>query len=316
MSQSLDMLRSRIQALGMDFRFIKPIKTTGNGVEGETWLLEYEDSQFVFVPGKKGVTLGWDTSKCPLGSGVLEGLQKEFALGHEYYQGQLEELERDYQEEIAQAKEEGDQAKVDKLRAEMAEELAGQRETMEENGYTSWEDFLSKWNQHLAQCLSPLRTADIGDMLVEVDSCYLEEDFPTLEKAICSLKKGPFTLATEDEWEYICGGGMRTLFRWSDTLQGVLKEIYRRGAADDTEESPILEQPNPWGLFIAYDSYKNEIIDDLSYTKGGDGGGSLCGGDGAIYVLPCYTAFYRYPMAGRKYPLSKNYFSYRRIIRL
>lgn len=109
---------------------------------------------------------------------------------------------------------------------------------------------------------------------------------------------------------------MRTLFRWGDTLQDVLKEIYRRGAADDTEESPILEQPNPWGLFIAYDSYKNEIIDDLSYTKGGDGGGSLCGGDGAIYVLPCYTAFYRYPMAGRKYPLSKNYFSYRRIIRL
>ncbi len=100
---------------------------------------------------------------------------------------------------------------------------------------------------------------------------------------------------------------MRTLFRWGDTLQDVLKEIYRRGAVGDTEESPILEQPNPWGLFIAYDSYKNEIIDDLSYTKGGDG---------AIYVLPCYTAFYRYPMAGRKYPLSKNYFSYRRIIRL
>ena len=109
---------------------------------------------------------------------------------------------------------------------------------------------------------------------------------------------------------------MRTLFRWGDTLQDVLKEIYRRGAVGDTEESPILEQPNPWGLFIAYDSYKNEIIDDLSYTKGGDGGSSLCDGDGAIYVLPCYTAFYRYPMAERKLRLSKDYFCYRRILRI
>ena len=176
MPASLDMIRSRVQALGMDFRFIKPIKTTGNGVEGETWLLEYEDSQFIFVPGKKGVTLGWDTGKCPLGSGVLEGLQKEFALGHEYYQGRLEELESNYQKEIAQAAEAGDQAKADKLRAQLAKGLEGQRETMTEGGYTSWEDFLSKWNEHLARCLSPLRTADIGDMLVEVDSCYLEED--------------------------------------------------------------------------------------------------------------------------------------------
>ena len=68
------------------------------------------------------------------------------------------------------------------------------------------------------------------------------------------------------------------------------------------------------GLFIAYDSYKNEIIDNISYTKGGDGGCSLCGGDGAIYVLPCYTAFYREPADERHSGLSKNYFCYRRII--
>ncbi len=37
------------------------------------------------VPGRKNVTLGWDTDKCSLGEGVLEGLQKEFSSGHEYY---------------------------------------------------------------------------------------------------------------------------------------------------------------------------------------------------------------------------------------
>lgn len=70
------------------------------------------------------------------------------------------------------------------------------------------------------------------------------------------------------------------------------------------------------GLYIAYDSYKNEIIDNVQYTKGGDGGGALCGGDGAIHVLPCYTAFYRQPAAEHDRGLSKNYYCYRHMIRL
>ena len=35
-------------------------------------------------------------------------------------------------------------------------------------------------------------------------------------------------LATEDEWEYLCNGGARTLFRWGDTLCDVLPEMIRR----------------------------------------------------------------------------------------
>ena len=63
--------------------FCKKIKTGTDGAERETWLLEYEGSQFIFVPGRKNVTLGWDTDRCPLGDGVLEGLRKEFSSGHE-----------------------------------------------------------------------------------------------------------------------------------------------------------------------------------------------------------------------------------------
>ena len=189
-------------------------------------------------------------------------------------------------------------------------------EDIEEKGYASWEGFLEKWNEHLSQCLSPLRAADIGDMIVEVDSRYLDEDAPSLEQAVLSLKQGPFTLPTEDEWEYLCNGGARTLFRWGDTLSGVMTEIFNVGTVGKSEGNTILEQPNMLGLFIAYDSYKNEIIDNISYTKGGDGGCSLCGGDGAIYVLPCYTAFYREPADERHTGLSKNYFCYRRILRL
>ena len=97
MSESLNSIRSRIESLGMDFRFVKTVKTGANGAERETWLLEYEGSRFIFVPGRKNVTLGWDTDKCPLGDGVLEGLQEEFSSGHGYYyEEELEDLKGDY----------------------------------------------------------------------------------------------------------------------------------------------------------------------------------------------------------------------------
>ena len=317
MSELLDNVRSHIESLGIGFQFVKTVKTGTNGAERETWLLEYEGCQFIFVPGRKHVTLGWDTDQCPLGEGVLEGLQKEFSSGHEYYyEEELEGLKGDYQEQIDEAEENGDSVKADELRSELAEELRSWNEDIEEKGYASWEGFLAKWNEHLSQCLSPLRTADIRDMIVEVDSRYLDEDAPSLEQAVLSLKQGLFTLPTEDEWEYLCNGGTRTLFRWGDTLSDVMTEIFQVGAVGETRENTILEQPNMLGLFIAYDSYKNEIIDNTSYTKGGDGGCSLCGGDGAIYVLPCYTAFYRHPVNERCPGLLKNYFCYRRIIRL
>ena len=214
----------------------------------------------------------------------------------------------------------GNAKKADELRAELAEELDALKDEMEEDGCTGWEDFMAKWNAHLSECLSPLRTADIGDMIVEVDCRYLEQDAPSLENAVRILKdpknSGPFTLATEDEWEYLCNGGARTLFRWGDTLSDVLSEIFNVGCVSDVREKTILEQPNMLGLFIAYNSYKYEIIDNTRYVKGGDGGCSLCGGDGALYILPCYTAFYRESVKEYHQTLSNDYFCYRRILRL
>lgn len=316
MSELLNNIRTRIESLGLNFTFKGIIKTNMNHIERETWLLEYEGSQFVFVAGKKNVTLGWNTKQCPLGDGVLKGLRENFVLGHDYYQDQITEITEDYQNQIMEAEADGDFEKADALRTELAEELNAIKEDMQNEGCADWDDFMIKWNAHLSECLSPLRTVDIGDMIVEVDCRYLEEDAPSLDNAVRSLKKDPFTLATEDEWEYLCNGGARTLFRWGDTLCDVMTEIFNVGAVSEVKEKSILEQANMLGLFIAYNSYKYEIIDNTMYTKGGDGGCSLCGGDGAIYVLPCYTAFYRQPIQEFHHTLSNDYFCYRRIIRL
>ncbi len=315
MSELLADIRSRIEALGMDFQFMGTLKTNMNRIERETWLLEYEGSQFVFVAGQKNVTLGWDVAQCSLGEGVLKDLQEEFTEGHKYYQEEMEYLREHYQKEIGKANAAGDFAKAEELASEMDDELECLKEEMNNDGYMSWDDFMLKWNENLYQCLSPLRTVDIDDMIVEVDSRYLKEDADSLVQAIHSLKEAPFTLATENEWEYFCNGGTRTFFRWGDTLHDALTEIYKIGT-DNGETSFVLNQPNMLGLFIAYDSYKNEIIDNTLYTKGGDGGCSLCGGDGAIYVLPCYTAFYRQPIDGHNHKLLKDFYSYRRVLRL
>lgn len=322
MSETLDQIRTRIEALKMNFRFIKTVKTSMNGIERETWLLEYEGDQFIFVAGQKNVTLGWDVDQCLLGEGVLEGLREEFDLGCDYYQEQRIELQEDYQEQILEANTDGDSTKAQELESELQEELENLDEEIKEKGHSSWESFIVKWNEYLSECLSPLRTVDIGDMIVEVDSHYLEKDAPSLSQAVASLKEGSFTLATEDEWEYLCNGGTRTLFRWGDLLNNDIREkIYSNGCAvdygeDNKSKSSVLDQPNMFGLFIAYNSYKYEIIDHTRYVKGGDGGCSICGGDGPIYVLPCYTAFYRQEAYESRYGLSKDYYSYRRIIRL
>ena len=316
MAESLAEVRARIEALGINFKFLNEIRTSMNGIERQTWLLEYEGSQFVYVAGMKNVTLGWDVSQCSLGEGILKGLKEEFEQGHEYYKDQVEEMKEDYSKQIAAAESAGKSRNAGDLREEFSEELEALEEEMNEGGYGNWEDFMSGWNKKLEKCLSPFRTADIGDMIVEVDTRYIKKDAPSLEHAVSSSKEGMFTLATEDEWEYLCNGGTRTLFRWGDTLGDVMQEIFNVGSVSNPKEKPLLEQPNMFGLFIAYNSYKCEIIDNVAYTKGGDGGCSLCGGEGAIHVLPCYTAFYRESADKGYKELSKNYYCYRRIIRM
>ena len=147
----------------------------------------------------------------------------------------------------------------------------------------------------------------------------------TYEELCHNLKHDGFSLPNLDEWEYLCGGGCRTLFPWGDDIDYNMNLFYytKKGNKYD------LEEPNFFGLSIAYDPYKMEIIeaDELTF-KGGDGGCNVCGGFGEFLgYLSCSPYYIQKPIGAinivddsivNEYDneLDGDFNFYRRIIRI
>jgi hypothetical protein len=106
-----------------------------------------------------------------------------------------------------------------------------------------------------------------------------------------------FRFPTSDEWEYACGGGAATLFRWGDhvpcdrypTDVSPAEAAWRRKwvlsggelenpAEEFTSDWDYHRKPNAFGLSIASDPYNCELVDEDGVTRGGDGGSMICGG--------------------------------------
>jgi hypothetical protein len=121
-----------------------------------------------------------------------------------------------------------------------------------------------------------------------------------------------FRFPTSDEWEYACGSGAQTLFRWGDhvpcdrypTDVSPAEAAWRRrwalsagklerpaeGFAPDWDYH---RQPNAFGLLIASNPYKYELVREVGVTRGGDGGCTICGGAGFfIGWLTLATAYF------------------------
>ncbi|MFC0437815.1 hypothetical protein [Kutzneria buriramensis] len=91
--------------------------------------------------------------------------------------------------------------------------------------------------------------------------------------------------ASPDEWEYACGAGATTLFRWGDDCRG------DRSPYDDPDG--VQHKPNLWGLRIGQDSYRHEWTSEPTIVCGGDGGGTECGGAGAFLAWLTLATAYR-----------------------
>ena len=136
------------------------------------------------------------------------------------------------------------------------------------------------------------------------------------DELLAMLENRGFSLPTADEWAYLCGGGCRTLFPWGDGLDYSMRLHWFENMDEDENRPYDMEEPNFFGLSIAYDPYMREVVQaDRLTTCGGDGGCNICGGLGPFLgFLPCSP--HCKPEVQEDNELNGDYDFYRPIIRL
>ena len=142
-----------------------------------------------------------------------------------------------------------------------------------------------------------VRKADDGSVIAERSLVQTHAELAN------QLQSAGFRLPTSDEWEYVCGAGEPTLFRWGDhvpcdryptdispkeaawrrqwVLSGGKLEYPAEGFASGWD---LHRRPNAFGVYIAYDPYKFERVAEPGITRGGDGGGTICGAQDSLWA--------------------------------
>ena len=271
-----------------------------------TGIFKKDGREFVFVPGDT-VILGWEQ--------FAAGLNQESREELEYLFREWE-MERDPTELIGES-----MAPV--RRAAIGPMLVG-RELEEIN----WEPvklddprLRPEWLEDFRQFALTDRNSLtlVGRARFERDgdswqaSLYHEVDYPDFQNR---LQKQGFSLPTADEWAYLCGGGCRTLFPWGDGLDYSMRLHWFEDMEEDENRPYDMEEPNFFGLSIAYDPYMREVVQaDRLTTCGGDGGCNICGGLGPFLgFLPCSP--HCKPEVQEDNALNGNYDFYRPIVRI
>lgn len=282
------------------------------GKTTETAVYTYQGSEFVFVPGDS-VTLGWD--------GFTEGMD---ALTCAEIQAMLDEYEiKDTIEEFLRSMTTPvRQVTVGPMLVERRQQEIGW-EPVSFDDPRLLEDpvWMEKFAAYRQECQ---RQEGMLEFVGQVRFQKLGEDWQaaiyhnvTHRELKEQLAQQGFWLPTVDEWEYLCGGGCRTLFAWGDSF---LKEFCLRHFEDTRQQNPVytLEQPNFFGLTIGFDPYRREIVEDAALLfKGGDGGCNVCGGMGIVLgYLPCTPYFALVEEEDRDDLLNGDFDFLRRIIRI
>ncbi|MEH1163798.1 hypothetical protein V6V47_00260 [Micromonospora sp. CPCC 205539] len=128
--------------------------------------------------------------------------------------------------------------------------------------------------------LVAVRSEEADALLADLDDSDEAYDHAGLMAGLGSRGLRP---PTPDEWEYACGAGASSLFRWGDD--------YPEG--EPYGDVPLIQEPNLFGLVIADDPYRSEFTTEPAVLVGGDGGSALCGGYGSFLSWLTLATAYR-----------------------
>ena len=272
-----------------------------------TGIFEKDGREFVFVPGDT-VTLGWERFAIGLDQNSREELDYLF---------QEWEMEQDPEEMIRESMAPVRQAAIGPLLVgRELEELCWEPVTMDDPRLTAHPDWLKQFREFAWSDLDSLtmhQSARIERTEKGFQICiYNRTDYDEL---LAGLEKQGLSLPTADEWAYLCGGGCRTLFPWGDGMDYSM-HLHHFESPEDEDKPFDMEEPNFFGLSIAYDPYMREVVKAEQFTIcGGDGGRSICGGLGIFLgFLPC-SPHYK-PEVQEDKELNGDYDFYRPIIRV
>ena len=271
-----------------------------------TGIFKKDGREFVFVPGDT-VTLGWEQ--------FAVGLNQESREELEYLFREWE-MERDPEEMIRESMAPARQVAIGPmLVGRELEEINWEPVKLEDPRLRS--EWLEDFRQFALTDRDSLTLAGRARFERDSDSwqvsLYHEVDYLDFQNR---LQKQGFSLLTADEWAYLCGGGCRTLFPWGDGLDYSMRLRWFEDMDEDENRPYDMEEPNFFGLSIAYDPYMREVVQaDRLTTCGGDGGCNICGGLGPFLgFLPCSP--HCKPEVQEDNELNGDYDFYRPIIRL
>lgn len=269
-----------------------------------TAIFKYKESEFVFVPGDT-ITLGYEGLPKNLSDESLEQLRYFSENPYEF----LEEYIKDNLSKVREIT-------IKPMLVERRLQIIGWKKSNLEE--------LKNFDNELIEEYNNFKSADYNSLTLDETARFTKikngdieielYDSITYDELCENLKDDGFSLPSLNEWEYLCGGGCRTLFPWGDDIDYNMNLLYYTEKANKYD----LEEPNFFGLSIAYDPYKMEIIEANELTfKGGDGGCNVCGGFGEFLgYLPCSPYYNQKTIDYDEEELDGDFNFYRRIVRI
>ena len=276
------------------------------GQSSTTGIFEKDGREYVFVPGDT-VTLDWDH--------FAVGLNPDSRWELDYLFQEWEMEPRDPEEMIRESMASVRQASIGPmLVGRELEELCWEPVALDDPR------LLPEWLEEFRQFALTGRNSLtlVGHARFERDgdgwqaALYHRMDYSDF---LSQLEQQGLSLPTADEWAYLCGGGCRTLFPWGDGMDYSM-HLHHFESPEDEDKPFDMEEPNFFGVSIAYDPYMREVVKAEQFTTcGGDGGRSICGGLGIFLgFLPCSP--HCKPEVQEDKELNGDYDFYRPIIRV